>query len=231
MASMMLSRSRSGGAFATRARIRLITPPARLPALIMRSPDPRAAFRLGVSPASQRRQALPLLTSPVSGWLTSWAIAAVSSPRVVTRATRTSSARACSSSASVRLRLVRSRIMPTKIDSPSCLASPTERLSERVHLLRVNAKSFSDISSPAPGFDPDAANPPAFVPPHNGRMPIIVDRATEIYRSITLECERQRQRLGWKMWQVDDAAGLQDGHYAKLLHADRLSGRCARWET
>jgi hypothetical protein len=33
------------------------------------------------------------------------------------------------------------------------------------------------------------------------------------------------------MWKVDDVAGLQDGHFAKLLHADRRSGRCARWET
>jgi hypothetical protein len=33
------------------------------------------------------------------------------------------------------------------------------------------------------------------------------------------------------MWQVDDAAGLQDGHYAKCLHADRPSGRQAQWPT
>jgi hypothetical protein len=65
----------------------------------------------------------------------------------------------------------------------------------------------------------------------NFHKPIIIDRATEIYRAITLECERRRQQLGWAMWKVDDAAGLQDGHYAKLLHADRRSGRCVQWPT
>lgn len=33
------------------------------------------------------------------------------------------------------------------------------------------------------------------------------------------------------MWQVDDAAGTQDGHFAKCLHADRPSGRQAQWST
>ena len=65
----------------------------------------------------------------------------------------------------------------------------------------------------------------------NFHTPIIIDRATEIYRAITIELERERQRLGWAMWKVDDAAGLQDGHYAKLLHADRRSGRCVQWPT
>ena len=90
--SLMFTRSFRGGEFLTRARIRLITSPARVPSLIMRSTARRAASRFGVSPVSQRKQAFPLLTNPVSGWLTSWAIAAVSSPRVVTRATRVSSA-------------------------------------------------------------------------------------------------------------------------------------------
>jgi len=44
-----------------------------------------------------------------------------------------------------------------------------------------------------------------------------------------LELERRRQQLGWSMWLVDDAAGLNDGHYAKLLHADRPSGRQGTW--
>jgi hypothetical protein len=38
------------------------------------------------------RQALALLTIAVSGWLTSWAIDAANSPRVVTRVTCASSA-------------------------------------------------------------------------------------------------------------------------------------------
>jgi hypothetical protein len=65
----------------------------------------------------------------------------------------------------------------------------------------------------------------------NFHTPIIVDRATEIYRAITLECERRRQQLGWAMWKVDDAAGTQDGFYSKMLHADRRSGRCVQWPT
>jgi hypothetical protein len=65
----------------------------------------------------------------------------------------------------------------------------------------------------------------------NFHTPIIIDHATEIYRAITLECERRRQQLGRSMWKVDDAAGLQDGFYSKLLHADRPSGRQVRWET
>jgi hypothetical protein len=65
----------------------------------------------------------------------------------------------------------------------------------------------------------------------NFHEPVIVDHATEIYRAITLECERRRQQLGWPMWKLDDAAGTQDGFYSKLLHADRPSGRQVRWET
>jgi hypothetical protein len=33
------------------------------------------------------------------------------------------------------------------------------------------------------------------------------------------------------MWQVDDAAGLNDGHYAHCLHVDRATGRQAQWKT
>jgi hypothetical protein len=54
----------------------------------------------------------------------------------------------------------------------------------------------------------------------NFHVPVIVDHATEIYRAITIECEK-----------VDDAAGTQDGFYSKLLHADRQNGRQCRWET
>jgi hypothetical protein len=65
----------------------------------------------------------------------------------------------------------------------------------------------------------------------NYHEPIIVDHAVPVYRALLLECERRRQVLGWSMWQVDDASGCQDGYYAKALHADRPSGRQARWET
>jgi hypothetical protein len=65
----------------------------------------------------------------------------------------------------------------------------------------------------------------------NFHQPVIIDHAVPIYRALLLECERRRQVLGWSMWQVDDASGCQDGYYAKALHADRPSGRQARWET
>jgi hypothetical protein len=65
----------------------------------------------------------------------------------------------------------------------------------------------------------------------NFHKPKIVDRATPVYRALILECERRRQQLGWSMWQVDDASGLNDGHYAHCLHVDRVSGRQAQWKT
>jgi hypothetical protein len=65
----------------------------------------------------------------------------------------------------------------------------------------------------------------------NYHTPIITEKATEIYRSITIECERRRQELSLPMWKLDDLAGTQDGFYAKMLHADRPSGRQCRWET
>ncbi len=71
IASLMFKESLCGLDFLIMARIRPMTSPARLPSRIMRSMDLRAASRLGASPASQRKQALPLLTSPVSGWFTS----------------------------------------------------------------------------------------------------------------------------------------------------------------
>lgn len=64
---------------------------------------------------------------------------------------------------------------------------------------------------------------------HHGRNPIIVDRATPAYRALMLELERRRLQLRLKMWEVDDLAGLNDGHYAHLLHADRPSGRQGTW--
>jgi hypothetical protein len=65
----------------------------------------------------------------------------------------------------------------------------------------------------------------------NYHTPVIIDHAVPVYRALLLECERRRQQLNWPMWVVDDRAGTQDGYYAKALHADRPSGRQARWET
>jgi hypothetical protein len=65
----------------------------------------------------------------------------------------------------------------------------------------------------------------------NFHEPKIVERATPIYRSILLECERRRIELNWPMWKVDEISGVQDNFYSKMLHADRPSGRQSRWET
>jgi hypothetical protein len=65
----------------------------------------------------------------------------------------------------------------------------------------------------------------------NFHQPIIIDRATPVYRALLLECERRRQELGWSMWQLDDASGLNDGHFAHCLHVDRNTGRQASWPT
>jgi hypothetical protein len=65
----------------------------------------------------------------------------------------------------------------------------------------------------------------------NFHQPVIIDRAVPVYRALLLECERRRQQLGWSMWQVDDASGLNDGHFAHCLHVDTMSGRQAQWKT
>jgi hypothetical protein len=65
----------------------------------------------------------------------------------------------------------------------------------------------------------------------NFHFPVIVERATPLFRAILLECERRRQALGWPMWKLDAAAGTQCGHHAKCQHADRPSGRQGQWKT
>jgi len=54
---------------------------------------------------------------------------------------------------------------------------------------------------------------------------------TAIYQAVMLAVEERRQALGLSMWQVNDGAGLQDGFYAKMLHAHTPSGRQAQWPT
>src|SRR6516225_7116306 len=83
MASFISNRSVAGRAFLRRARTRETTSLDRFPSRIMRRIASRASARLGESPASHRRLALALVTMPESGWLTSWAMEAASSPMVV----------------------------------------------------------------------------------------------------------------------------------------------------
>ena len=72
----------------------MITSEARLPSRIVRRAVSRAPSTLGGSAASIRRQVLALVTMPDSGWLTSCAMDAVKTPRLVTLATCASSDRA-----------------------------------------------------------------------------------------------------------------------------------------
>ena len=67
MTSLISTRLFCGGDFFTNARISLINSLARFPCLIIRVIDVRASSRFGVSPASQRWAALPLVTIAESG--------------------------------------------------------------------------------------------------------------------------------------------------------------------
>src|SRR5712664_4483039 len=69
----MSNRSRRGGVFFTKARMRSMTSAARLPSLTMRSRACRASSRLGGCAASQRIPALAFVTAAAIGWLISWA--------------------------------------------------------------------------------------------------------------------------------------------------------------
>jgi len=71
--------------FFASARTRRITSLARLPSSIIHSTERRAAFRSGSSAVEPAQTGLGIGTTAASGWFTSWAIEAVSSPSVVTR--------------------------------------------------------------------------------------------------------------------------------------------------
>lgn len=75
-------------------RMRAMTSLARCASPRMRSSAWPALARLGGSWASQRWQALPLVTMAASGWLTSWAMEAVNCPRLVVWVMRSSWVRA-----------------------------------------------------------------------------------------------------------------------------------------
>jgi hypothetical protein len=70
------------------------------------------------------------------------------------------------------------------------------------------------------------------IPPlPNFHSPTFVEKATPLYRTIVLEIERRRIELGWSCWQLEDASGLNDGHYQHCLNVDRPTGRQANWKT
>ncbi|MCV0387410.1 MAG: hypothetical protein K5821_13455 [Nitrobacter sp.] len=64
-----------------------------------------------------------------------------------------------------------------------------------------------------------------------GLKPVIIERAVPIYRAFMLELERRRVSLGISMDALSDKIGCADRYWAKVLFADRPSGRVARWDT
>jgi hypothetical protein len=89
-------------------RNRVITSEARLPSRIVRFAVSRAPSISGGSVPSIRKQVLAFVMMPASGWLTSCAIDAVSTPRLVTLATDASSERTFASASSESRRCVTS---------------------------------------------------------------------------------------------------------------------------
>ena len=53
---------------------------------------------------------------------------------------------------------------------------------------------------------------------------------SRLYLEIVAALDARRRALGWTCAQLDDAAGAQDGYFAKCLHADTPSGRVAGWD-
>jgi hypothetical protein len=53
--------------------------------------------------------------------------------------------------------------------------------------------------------------------------------ATPFFRTFMMAIERRRVTLGWPMWRLEEAAGLSEGYYSKMLHADSAEGRQATW--
>src|SRR5260221_12433057 len=88
----MIARMSSGRYFglslARRARMRLMTSPARLASRTIRFTASRASSSFGRAVASQSNEASALATTAPRVWLISWAMEAASAPNVVCRVTR-----------------------------------------------------------------------------------------------------------------------------------------------
>jgi hypothetical protein len=52
---------------------------------------------------------------------------------------------------------------------------------------------------------------------------------TELYVSLMEQLDLRRRKLRMPMWKLDDLSGVNDGYFAKALHADAASGRQAGW--
>lgn len=54
---------------------------------------------------------------------------------------------------------------------------------------------------------------------------------SHFYSAICREIRRHQKRRGWAAWQLEDAAGLQDGYLPKMLSPASPTGRLAGYET
>src|SRR5262249_16637747 len=54
--------------------------------------------------------------------------------------------------------------------------------------------------------------------------------AAPVYLTLMAAIEHRRAVLGWPMWELEERAGLSEGYYSKMLHADNAAqGRQASW--
>src|SRR5262245_514666 len=54
--------------------------------------------------------------------------------------------------------------------------------------------------------------------------------AAPVYLTLMAAIEHRRAVLGWPMWELEERAGLSEGYYSKMLHADNTpQGRQASW--
>ena len=102
----------------------MITSEARLPSRIVRRAVSRAPSTLGGSAESIHRHVLELVMMPERGWLTSCAIDAVSTPKLVTLATFASSDLALARASSDLRRCVTSCTAPMYSNRPWLSGTP-----------------------------------------------------------------------------------------------------------
>jgi hypothetical protein len=112
MTSLMFPRSFRDCVFLTRRRIRSRISRVRSPFSTISSKACRAFSRSGGCARSRRNPAPALVTAAAIGWLTSWAIEAVSCPMVATRVACVSAICISLNASADRLRLVRSSTNP-----------------------------------------------------------------------------------------------------------------------
>jgi hypothetical protein len=56
-----------------------------------------------------------------------------------------------------------------------------------------------------------------------------VGKATAVYLALIAAFSRRKRELDWSFWNLDDAAGLQDGYGAKMFNPNSPNGRQSTW--